>query len=237
MNDVMINNFNKKKFLKLIFVLILFFFGSITQLIPIKIFNMDINNLTAMENVLLATFSNTIILSILIFIYRKDLKEDFKKLKNNFYKCIDCGIKYWLIGLIVMMVSNIIIMTLFTQAKAGNEEGVQNLISGSGYISLISIGILAPMIEELTFRKAFHDLIKNKWAFIIVSSLVFGSLHIIFTLNSIWDFLYLVPYCSLGIAFGLMYADSDNIFTSIMMHMFHNTASTIISILGAMILL
>ena len=83
MNDVMINNFDKKKFLKLIFVLILFFFGSITQLIPIKIFNMDINNLTATENILLATFSNTIVLSILIFIYRKDLKEDFKKLKNN----------------------------------------------------------------------------------------------------------------------------------------------------------
>ena len=78
MNDVMINNFDKKKFLKLIFVLILFFFGSITQLIPIKIFNMDINNLTATENILLATFSNTIVLSILIFIYRKDLKEDFK---------------------------------------------------------------------------------------------------------------------------------------------------------------
>lgn len=237
MNDVMIKDFDRKSLLRLILVMFLFFFGSLIQLIPINLFNMDIYNLTAMENVLLSTFSNSIVLAILIFIYRNDLKDDFNKVRKNFYKYVDCGIKYWLIGLIVMMISNIIIMTLFTQAIASNEEGVQSLISGSGYISLLTIGIISPMIEELTFRKSFHDLFKNKWVFIVVSSLVFGGLHVVLSLNSLWDLLYLIPYCSLGVSFGLMYTNSNNIFTSIMMHMFHNTVSTFLSILGAMILL
>lgn len=228
---------NKSILIKSILVILMFFFASYTQLIPIKLFNMDINNLTTLETVLLTTFSDAILLIVLIIMYHKTLKNDFNKLKKNFYSCIDCGIKYWLIGLIVMVVSNVIIMFLFTEAKAGNEEGVQNLISGSGFISLLAIGIFGPIIEELTFRKSFRDIFKNKWLFVFISSFVFGGLHVVLTLNSLWDLLYLIPYCSLGVAFGLMYVKTDNIYTSIIMHMFHNTAITSLSILGAMIIL
>lgn len=237
MNDVITKNTNKKVLLRSIIVVLMFFFASYTQIIPIKLFNMDINNLSAKDTVLLATFSDFILVVVLTIIYRKTLKEDFKKLKDNFYSCMDCGIKYWLLGLVTMMVSNILIMFIFTEAKAGNEEGVQNLIAGSGFISLIAIGILGPIIEELTFRKAFHDVFKNKWLFVLISSFIFGGLHVVLTLNSLWDLVYIIPYCSLGVAFGLMYAKTANIYTSIIMHMFHNTAITTISIFGAMILL
>lgn len=237
MKDMIIEKFNKCFLIKSIIVILMFFFADYTKLIPIKLFNMDINNLSTLETVLLTTFSDAVLLIVLILIYHKTLKEDFIKLKKNFYSCMDCGIKYWFIGLIVMMVSNLIIMFLFTEAKAGNEEGVQNLISGSGFISLLAIGILGPMIEELTFRKAFRDLFKNKWLFVFISSFIFGGLHVVLSLNSLWDLLYLIPYCSLGVSFGLMYVKTDNIYTSIIMHMFHNTAITSLSILGAMIVL
>lgn len=235
------NNTKKINYLKTvlrsILVVFMFFFASITQIIPIKLFNIDINNITTTQNVLLAIFSDSILVIVLAIIYRKTLKEDFRKLKDNFYSTIDCGIKYWLVGLIVMMASNIIIMLCFTQAKAGNEEGVQNLISGSGFISLIAVGFLAPIIEELTFRKAFHDVFKNKWIFVLMSSLIFGGLHVVLSLNSLWDLVYIIPYCSLGVSFALMYDKTNNIYTSMMMHIFHNTVITTMSILGAMIIL
>ena len=218
-------------------VLGLFFFSSLFQLIPIYIFKLDITNLTDLETLLLTLFSDTILIIILFILYFKTLKEDLKKLKGNFYNIIDSGIKYWLIGLLGMVISNIIISLVITQAQAGNEESVQQLISSSGLLSLIIVGILAPIIEELTFRKAPRDLFQNNTIYVLISGLIFGALHVIFSLNSYWDLFYIIPYSSLGIAFSYMYVKTDNIYTSIIMHMFHNVVLTIFSVLGAMIIL
>lgn len=227
-----------KKIPKSTLVLILFFFISLIQLIPISLLNWNIDKLTSNQELILTTFSNSVLLIILIIMYFKTLKEDIKKIKGNFYNMIDTGIKYWLIGLIVMMVSNIIIGLFMPEAQATNEQGVQELIKASSILSIITVGILAPIIEELTFRKAFRDIFKNRWAFILSSGLIFGALHVVLSLSSPWDLFYIIPYSSLGIAFGYMYDKTDNIYTSIMMHMFHNTALTILSIIGgAMILL
>lgn len=226
-----------KKISKSCFVILMFFISSFFQIIPIILFNMDVNNLTANNQLLLTIFSDTIFLIILVLMYKKDLKKDFNNLKKEPYKFIDTGFKYWLIGLIVMVVSNLIINFFITKAQAGNEESVQALIKGSSYLSILAIGILAPIIEELTFRKAFKDIFSNKWIFAFISSIVFGGLHVILSLNSFWDLFYLVPYCSLGFAFALMYNKTDNIYTSMIMHIFHNTILTTISIMGAMIIL
>lgn len=229
---------NTKKIPKLIGIVLLFFFASLFQLIPIEIFKLDINNLTGEQQLWLTIFSDGILLMILAFIYRKTLKEDFKKIKGNFYQMLDSGIKYWLIGLIGMMVSNIIIGLFIPEAQATNEQGVQTLIHSSSILAIIAVGILAPIIEELTFRKAFREVFNHKILFALASGLIFGSLHVVLSLNSLWDLFYIIPYSSLGIAFGYMYQKTDNIYTSIIMHMFHNTVLTLLSIVGgAMILL
>lgn len=229
---------NIKKIPKLIIIVTLFFLASLFQLIPIRLFHIDISNITKYQQLLLTTFSDSILLIILVFIYYKDLKKDFKKLKENFNSIIDTGIKYWFIGLIVMVISNIFIGLFITSAKAGNEEGVQQLIHSSRFLSIIAVGILAPIIEELTFRKAFREVFTNKTLFVLASGLIFGGLHVILSLNSLWDLFYIIPYSSLGIAFGYMYQKTDNIYTSIIMHIFHNTALTTLSLIGgAMILL
>ena len=221
---------------KSIIVLLLFFFSSLSQLLIIPILGYDINNLTNEQNLILTLFSDSVLLIILLIMYFKDLKKDFKGLKGNINAFLDIGIKYWLAGLIFMMACNVII-GLLTPAKAVNEEGVQELIRSSKYLSIITIGIIAPMIEELTFRKAFRDIFKNNLAFILTSGLVFGALHVVLSFNSFWDFLYIIPYSSLGIAFAATYAKSNNIYASTFMHMFHNTALTILSIitLGAIL--
>ena len=150
---------------------------------------------------------------------------------------MDIGIKYWLIGLVVMMISNIFIGLFLTQATATNEQGVQELIKSSSIISIITIGIIAPIIEEITFRKAFRDIFKNDLAFILLSGLIFGGLHVILSISSPWDLFYIIPYSSLGIAFGKIYQQSDNIYTSIIMHIFHNTVLTTVSIIGVGVIL
>ena len=149
---------------------------------------------------------------------------------------METGIKAWLIGLGIMMLANVLIGIL-TPAKSVNEEGVQEMIKTSKYLSIIAIGIIGPIIEELVFRKNFRDLFKNNFLFILMSGLVFGSLHVILSLSSLSDLFLIIPYSSLGIAFAYMYVKTNCIYTSMIMHIFHNTVLTAISVFGLGVIL
>lgn len=221
---------------KTTFVILLFLFSGIFQHLGVMIFNYDIDNLTNYNKLVLTSFSEIITFLILIVVYFKDLKEDFKKIKKDFNKNMDITIKYWFLGLIIMVVSNLIINFFIRNATAVNEVNVQTLIKESSVLALIVFGVIGPIVEELVFRKSFRDVLSDK-NFILISGLIFGSLHVILSLNSTWDLFYLIPYCSLGIAFSTIYYKTDNIFFSIFTHIFHNTFFTFISVYGLGVIL
>lgn len=212
-------------------IFILFYFSSYIQLIPILLFNMDIASITGAQNVMLSAFSNIVLLLILLLIFRKDIKKEWKIFKDNFLENIDIGIKYWLIGLGIMMISNIFINVFLQLGQAANEQAVQSMITSLPWLMLINAGFIAPCTEEIVFRKGFKKAFPNKYAFIILSALVFGSLHVITSMTSPIELLYIIPYGALGAAFAYMYQKTNTIFTSISMHMFHNTALILLSIL------
>lgn len=212
-------------------IFILFYFSSYIQLIPILLFNMDIASISGAQNVMLSAFSNIVLLLILLLIFRKDIKKEWKIFKDNFLENIDIGIKYWLIGLGIMMVSNIFINVFLQLGQAANEQAVQGMITSLPWLMLINAGFIAPCTEEIVFRKGFKKAFPNKYAFIILSALVFGSLHVITSMTSPIELLYIIPYGALGAAFACMYQKTNTIFTSISMHMFHNTALILLSIL------
>ena len=166
--------------------------------------------------------------------YRKELLKEFKNFKDKFSDNMDVGFRYWMIGLVIMMVSNILISAFVTKNQATNEQLVQDMIKRIPIIMIINAGIIAPFVEEITFRKCFKNIFKNKWLFLIISSLVFGSLHVlpgIFDGASIREIFFLLPYSALGFVFALMYYDTDTVFTSYTMHVIHNTILIILSIL------
>ena len=210
---------------------LIFYFSAYFQLIPILLFNMDLNNITGAQNVMLSTFSNCVLLIILFLIFRKDLIEEWKRFRKNFLENIDIGIKYWLVGLGIMMISNIIITFVINLGQAANEQAVQSMISSLPWLMLINAGLIAPWTEEIIFRKGFKKAFPNKWLFIILSAIVFGALHVVTSMTSPIELLYIIPYGALGAAFAYMYQKTDTIFTSITMHMFHNTALILLSIL------
>lgn len=210
---------------------LIFYFSAYFQLIPILLFNMDLNNITGAQNVMLSTFSNCVLLIILFLIFRKDLIEEWKRFRKKFLENIDIGIKYWLVGLGIMMISNIIITFVINLGQAANEQAVQSMISSLPWLMLINAGLIAPCTEEIIFRKGFKKAFPNKWLFIILSAIVFGALHVITSMTSPIELLYIIPYGALGAAFAYMYQKTDTIFTSIAMHMFHNTALILLSIL------
>lgn len=198
-----------------------------------SILNIDPTNITEKKYIFYLTLSNITLLGIYFLIYRKTIIKDFKNyikdLENNF----TTGIKYWLIGFIIMVVSNLIITFILNKGLAGNEEEVRAYIDSFPLFMIFNTVIYAPLTEELTFRKSIKDAINNKWTYVLISGLIFGGLHIISYITSWTDLIYLIPYSSLGIAFALLYHKTDNIFSTITMHAMHNLLAVIVYLLGA----
>ena len=210
---------------------LIFYFSSYLQIIPLLLFNIDPNNYTNAELALVNAFVDIILVLILIIFYFKELKKEFKLFKDKIKINMDIAFKYWFIGLIIMCVSNIIIGMITNLNTSSNEEAVQSLVSSTPYLMLFTAGILAPIAEELTFRKGVSKIFKNKWVYATASGLIFGLLHVIGS-NNILEYLYVIPYGSLGFFFALTYYDTKTIYPSIIMHAIHNSALIILSIIA-----
>lgn len=221
-----------KNIVRGLLVFFLFWYSSYFQLIPILLLKMNIKNLSGSMQVALSAFSGLVVSLILFLVYRKSLKEDFKKFRDNFDENIDTGFKCWGAGLLVMMVSNIILTVVFKSGGANNENAVQEMIKSLPWLMLINAGIIAPFNEEIVFRKTLKDIFKNKWLFIFFSFLLFGGAHVIGSATTLVDYLYIIPYGSLGAAFAVAYYKTDTVFTSLSLHMIHNTILALISILA-----
>lgn len=127
------------------------------------------------------------------------------------------------------MIANILINSIFQLGQADNEQLVQGMIVALPAVMLLNAGLIAPIIEELIFRKAFKDAIKSKWPFILTSGIVFGLMHV--TVATTWiDLIFFIPYACLGIAFAYMYYDTDSVFAPMLAHIFHNTVLILFSI-------
>lgn len=221
----------KIQIFKALFSFLLFYLRKYMQVIPIIIFRIDVKNPNELDSVLVNMFLNFLLVLCLFIIYRKELMIEFRKFKNNFKEYFDTGLRYWMVGLFLMIVANILI-TMFTPlTNSTNEISVQGLISTSPILMLVTAGILAPIVEEITFRKAIRAIIRSKWAFCFISGFIFGLLHVLGSASSLYEYLYIISYGSLGFFFAYSYQKTDTIFTSITMHMLHNSLLIIMSIL------
>lgn len=226
----MLKKINIKIVIRSILVLLAFHYGAYLQLIPIKLLNIDIKNITNQMVVLLSAFSSVSLAIIFFFIYRKDLKKEFKIFTKNIWENIDVGMKYWMIGLIIMIVSNLFLTYVLKSGGAANENTVQSMLKSLPWLMLIIAGFIAPFTEEIVFRKTLKDIFKNKWLFAFLSFLLFGGAHVIDTAKTIVDYLYIIPYGALGGVFALAYYDTKTIFTPMSLHIMHNLILCIISI-------
>lgn len=203
--------------------------------IPMKLFNFDINSFNDTMKIIYNFICDIGFILIIFLIYKntiiKNFKEYFKKFGQNF----ETSFKYYLVGLIIMIISNLIITFVFTKASANNEETVRSLIDNYPLYMIFSVSIYAPFIEEIIFRKSIKDSIMSfgnnkftKYLYIAISGLIFSSLHVVGITTSNWDYIYIIPYLSLGCAFAALYYKTDNIFSTITMHAMHNTITVIL---------
>lgn len=224
------------KFIKILITISLIFLLLFWQIIPLvllKTLNINKDTLNETIKVIITFISDILLLLIFILIYKKTITRDFKKYFNNELKShLKESFSTWLIGFGIMIVSNILIALITNGKLAQNEETVRALIDSHPLYMLFQIMIYAPITEELIFRKSIKDICDNKIIYILTSGLIFGGLHIISSLQNPMGLLYLIPYSALGCVFAYLYQKTDNIFSTITAHSFHNTLAFLIYIRG-----
>lgn len=237
------NNANiKNKFKPTILFIVLFLLMFIFPYIPLAIFRIDLDKLSFNYKVLYNFMCNIGFMIILFMIYINELIIKFKEYFNNFRENINTSFKYYLIGFLVMIISNIVIVLFFKNASANNEEAVRTLIDKAPLYMIFSVSIYAPFVEEIIFRKGIKDSVMacsnnkfTKYLFILISGILFGLMHVIGSVTSVYDYLYVIPYSALGISFAALLYKTDNIFSTITIHSIHNTASIILYFMGGII--
>jgi len=221
-----------KGLISVLWIFLMLFWGAI-PVVVLAVIGIDPSDLSYTTKVVITFINDLLFLGLLIGVYYKSLKENFKKYFNhNFKDNIKTSIFYWLIGLCIMMASNYIIAIVMNGQLAENEESVRNLINVAPLYMAFQVAIYAPISEELIFRKTIREVISNKWLFVIISGVIFGGLHAVSSITDMVSMLYLIPYCSLGIILGLLYTKTDNIFSTIVVHSIHNSLALILYLIA-----
>ena len=168
-----------------------------------------------------------IILSIIFF---KDLfinnfrvfKKDFKAYFQNLVPLVGkYYVVYFLLAIIAVLLSN--------EFTSVNQENVMSLPI---FVSFPLAVIYAPIVEETLFRGCIRRFIKNDKIFIVVSALVFGLLHTAFSEETLFNTLVMsIPYATMGGFLAYLYTKTNNMFSNMSFHCFHNTIAMIISLL------
>lgn len=212
-----------KKIIKSIIIFTLYFSFSYIVTFILTITGIDISKLNIMYRIGFIYIIELIPLIGLILIYKKDLKKDLNDFKPNIEKYADKYIKYWLLGIFLMGIANIIISTITKTDNSSNETAIREITKILPIYSIMSTCIVAPIAEELAFRKTVNNIFINKKLSIFMGFLLFGLSHVVGTYSGLLDLLYIIPYGILGGIFMYIYTDSENIFTTITLHFIHNT--------------
>lgn len=176
---------------------------------------------------------------IIFLIVHKEIIKQFKEFIHQPKKVLNVGFSYWGYGIIVMIISNLLVSSIVGNI-AVNEQTTRDTILSASLYAIPTIIFIGPFLEELVFRFCFRYSFKKEIPYALFSALIFGLLHVFtafdpFTFENILahakEFLFIVPYGSLGFFFAKAYYETNNIFASVIPHMLHNSISVILIVL------
>lgn len=158
---------------------------------------------------------------IFLIIARKDIKQSFTNFNK---KILKKSLLYWFIGLIIMSISSDIIDLIGIPLNS-NESFIREQLLKYPVAQILQAVVFAPIMEEIVFRHSFKDLSNNKHIYAIFTGLLFALMHLPDAFTNSLMLIHIIPYSALGIAFGYIYKDTDNLLATILPHSLHNLIS------------
>lgn len=201
---------------------LIFLFIQSYSTVPLLLLGVDIENLSMTARVLYMFAVDIILIITMFFLFKDSLKKDFADIKKNHKKYFSECFKYWIIGIIAMLLSNLIILLLKGDATSQNQEAINSLFQISPLYIFFACTVEAPFVEELVFRRGIKNIFPTPILFILASGLLFGGMHVVGSITTLSDLLYIIPYGALGCAFAYILQKTDNIFVTMGFHFLHN---------------
>ena len=99
--------------------------------------------------------------------------------------------------------------------------------AGMPWLALLTTGILAPIVEEIAFRRGIQKAVTNKFGSVIgiaVASITFGVMH-----GNLFQGVFAAL---MGIILGVVYDKTGNLWYTTIIHIVNNSACVLISLLG-----
>ncbi|MDD2371007.1 MAG: type II CAAX endopeptidase family protein [Firmicutes bacterium] len=100
------------------------------------------------------------------------------------------------------------------------KKSFDSITNSNPLLVLLTVGVLAPVAEEILFRGAIYNLIKdkfNKYAAVIVSAILFAIIHM-----NIYQASYAI---FIGLFLGIIIMKTGSLWLTIIFHIVYNTVS------------
>ncbi|PGW29753.1 CPBP family intramembrane glutamic endopeptidase [Bacillus cereus] len=215
------SNLHKSGYIILIYFIMTQFVGIIGVQLLAKTGWYDIqgNQQQAIQQLLvhweLIGFSLTLIIFFLI--YRKEIMKDTKlsiQLSRSSFVWILFGVILVFLGQMVGRLLDKSVFQLTTQSANTSSTVAAAVISP---VALISIVLLAPLVEEFVFRYAAINILTRRftqtWS-ILISSLFFSIMH--------FDFPFIFGYFLIGLVLAMVYVRTNRLLVSFFVHAIMN---------------
>lgn len=223
------NTYESVKLIKTLLVFISYLLYS--NVISVVLSTFKITNAT-----MLSFLADLIFLICIVFAYRDNLKKDFENLKKD-YK-ISSIIKTIIIWVVIIFVFNILMgaiteMIYPNMATDDNTNAMSTLFKTSISYSLFKTMIFAVVAEELLYRESISDVVKNKYIFIVISSIIYTIMNFIFVgFESDIIVMDILSYFLPALLFSTAYVKNNNNIIILMLIKFtYNLIPTIIYLL------
>ena len=161
--------------------------------------------------------TNSLVLSIIftlveleIFFYVGRKYDLFHIRKISLKDILKWLLSYALLFLFYMLVN------FLGPTQSDTTQSIQSL-SLSLPVLFLDLCILAPVTEEIFMRGLLQGTVfKNTYIGLVATSVLFAYLHGPYTIPSF------ITYLGMGVAFGIRYKTSDNLWNSILLHALNN---------------
>lgn len=174
-----------------------------------------------------------LVFALVLYIFGKRLKRDFKAFKDNFGSYVGYIFKWWGIMLGLSLVAAIIRVVLGGDMETANQAGLNSM--PLWYVGPLAI-IWAPFVEEGIFRGGLRRFIKNDKLFIVLSAIIFGLIHTIGSEVGLYNMLIQsLQYMVMGGVMAHVYTKTNNICVNMGVHCVQNTFGVVMMILMSLV--
>ena len=170
----------------------------------------------------MAFIVTTPMLFVLMYLFRKILLNDIKVFKEHIKRYIPFILVGFVLAVALNILGNIISQLIGVYGGGTNQEAVISAFWQTPLLGVFALLIVAPISEELIFRRTIMVMVENKFLYYLLSAFLFGMAHVVIGFTFPSSFVFIFPTALAGLGYAFVYDKSNNIWCPIFVHLLSN---------------